>query len=79
MKFMVGFCQVFHHKAVLSAHFSGRKRWAIKEETVAYGTTKIRYYIAPQKTILQWRHNVHDGVSNHRRFDCLLNGLFRRR
>ena len=28
---------------------------------------------------LQWRHNRHyDGVSNHRRLDCLLNGLFRR-
>ena len=25
------------------------------------------------------RHNEHDGVSNHRRFDCLLNRLFRRR
>ena len=22
---------------------------------------------------LQWRHNGHDGVSNHRRFDGLLN------
>ena len=28
---------------------------------------------------LQWRHNEHDGVSNHQRFDCLLNGLFRYR
>ena len=28
---------------------------------------------------LQWRHNEHDGVSNHRRLDCLLNRLFRRR
>ena len=28
---------------------------------------------------LQWRHNDRDGVSNHRRFDCLLNRLFRRR
>ena len=28
---------------------------------------------------LQWRHNEHDGVSNHRRRDCLLNCLFRRR
>ena len=28
---------------------------------------------------LQWRHNEHDGVSNHRRNDCLLNHLFRRR
>ena len=28
---------------------------------------------------LQWRHNEHDGVPNHRRLDCLLNCLFRRR
>ena len=28
---------------------------------------------------LQWRHNARDGVSNHRRLDCLLNLLFRRR
>ena len=27
----------------------------------------------------QWRHNKHGGVSNHRRFDCLLNRLVRRR
>ena len=27
---------------------------------------------------LQWRHNERDGVSNHRRLDCLLNRLFRR-
>ena len=29
--------------------------------------------------VLQWRQNEHDGVSNHRRFDCLLNRLFRPR
>ena len=28
---------------------------------------------------LQWRHNDHDGVSNHQPYDCLLNRLFRRR
>ena len=28
---------------------------------------------------LQWRHNERDGISNHRRIDCLLNRLFRRR
>ena len=28
---------------------------------------------------LQWRHDGRDGVSNHRRFDCLLNRLFRHR
>ena len=26
-----------------------------------------------------WRHNEHDGVSNHQHHDCLLNRLFRRR
>ena len=26
---------------------------------------------------LQWRHNEHDGVSIHRRLDCLLNRMFR--
>ena len=30
-------------------------------------------------TPLQWRPSERDGVSNHRRFDCLLNRLFRRR
>ena len=28
---------------------------------------------------LQWRHNEHDGVSNHQPHDCLLNRLYRRR
>ena len=28
---------------------------------------------------LQWCHHEHDGVWNHRRADCLLNRLFRRR
>ena len=28
---------------------------------------------------LWWRHNECDGVSNHRRLDCLFNRLFRRR
>ena len=28
---------------------------------------------------LQWRHNGHNGISNHQLHDCLLNRLFRRR
>ena len=28
---------------------------------------------------LQWRHNDHDGISNHQPHVCLLNHLFRRR
>ena len=30
-------------------------------------------------TALQWRHNEHDGISNHQPRDCLLNYLLRRR
>ena len=30
-------------------------------------------------TTLQWRNNEADCVSNHQPYDCLLNGLFRRR
>ena len=32
-----------------------------------------------QHWTLQWRHNEHDGVSNHQPHDCLLNRLFWRR
>ena len=28
---------------------------------------------------LRWRHNEHDGISNHQPHDCLVNRLFRRR
>ena len=31
-----------------------------------------------QQRSLQWHHNNHDGVSNYRCLDCLLNRLFRR-
>ena len=31
------------------------------------------------KMTLWWRHNEHDGVSNHQPHDCLLNCLFRHR
>ena len=33
----------------------------------------------PDKYTLEWRHNDHDGVSNHQPHGCLLNRLFRRR
>ena len=31
------------------------------------------------RTALQWRHNDHDGVSNHQSLRCLLNRVFKRR
>ena len=37
------------------------------------------YIVRKQSNTLQWRHNGHDGVSNNKPHDCLLNRLFRRR
>ena len=37
------------------------------------------HILPKQQCTLQWRHNGHDGVSNHQPHHCLLNHLFRRR
>ena len=39
--------------------------------------TDVQYI--PWSMSLHWRHNDHDGVSNHQPQSCLLNRLFRRR
>ena len=39
----------------------------------------ITMVIQRKEATLQWCHNERDGVSNHRRIDCLLNRLLRRR
>ena len=39
----------------------------------------IYMYLAKVLVTLQWRNNERNGVSKHRRLDCLLHGLFRRR
>ena len=44
----------------------------------AYSTTQYDW-TRETVALLQWRHNDHDGVSNHQPHDCLLNRLFRRR
>ena len=36
-------------------------------------TFGTKHFLSP----LQWRHNEHDGVSNHQPHDCLLNRLFK--
>ena len=38
-------------------------------------TLRVLIMITPHT--LQWRHNEHDGVSNHQPHDCLFNRLFR--
>ena len=41
--------------------------------------SKIRTSISWLLITLQWRHNGHDGVSDHQPHDCLINRLFRHR
>ena len=54
-------------------------KWGTKPRRIP---TDSRGESAPQlnsTATLQWRHNEGDGVSNHRRLDCLPHHLFRRR
>ena len=50
-------------------------------QTCSYFTSCVRLFNTTCITTrsLQWRHNEHDGVSNHQPHDCLLNRFFRRR
>ena len=49
-------------------------------QRVALVTCQFLSYITMcNKMPLLWRHNEHDGVSNHQPYDCLLNRLFRQR
>ena len=50
------------------------------DQLLIYSSTRTAYKFKPKEEdsiTLQWRHNERDGVSNHRRLDCLLNRLFR--
>ena len=43
------------------------------------GLSSCASYVSCSHDTLHWRHNEHDGVSNHQPHGCLLNRLFRRR
>ena len=44
-----------------------------------FGYNRNNAWLRDTVSPLQWRHNEHDGVSNHQPHDCLLNRLFGRR
>ena len=46
-------------------------------DVAAYGII-IAYTVVDYFVALQWRHNERDGISNHRRLDCLLNRFIKR-
>ena len=63
---------------VFQSHFTQPaivKRFNLNSETLLEFITSM-----PPISVatLQWRHNEHDGVSDHQPHDCLLNRLFRR-
>ena len=59
-------------------HFSCRKQNTKRCQDAKFVVT-VDVGGCHQKPFLQWRHNEHDGISNHQPQDCLLQRLFRRR
>ena len=56
---------------IISRHWEGTDVLLIEGNDVFKLHSSLK-----QKMALQWCHNGRDGVSNHRRFDCLLYRLF---
>ena len=48
----------------------------LKKENLGCGGQGSIIYTVPQQIL--WRHDEYDGVSNHRRLDCLLKRFLRR-
>ena len=74
-RIMTGLLTAFEYNRTLL-----RVKWIHLQE---HGT--VKYCSHPTRNShnvghpLQWRHNGHNGVSDHQSHDCLLNRLFRRR
>ena len=49
---------------------------SLRNICIIYHLSTVRWQ-RQKESSLQWRHDEHDGVSNHRRLDCLLNRLFK--
>ena len=66
------------NKCWLTISYGSIPEWCLLEHTQDINI-QIVYVCYLLIWILQWRHNGHNGVSNHQPHDCLLNRLFRRR
>ena len=68
-----------HIKWTTSIHMDSfiQENWI--DVTLCKFIVYYQWHIESSCNSLQWRHNGSYGVSNHRRLDCLLNRLFRRR
>ena len=66
----------FRHKSYGPSHnivMTRRTQQKQRNQRAANPLTPLVY------DLLQWHHNGRDSVSNHRRLDCLLNRVFRRK
>ena len=52
--------------------------WELQRDTTLTSWGHNTHTLITGVTVLQWRHNEPNGVSNHQPHDCLLNRLFRR-
>ena len=70
------FVRGIHRSPVNSPH-KGQWRWALmfSKSEVPQNSTLVQ----ARNFSLHWRHNNHNGVSDHQSHGCLLNRLFRRR
>ena len=57
----------------------GKSQWCVPGTLSAICIILCFVVVRNWVVSLQWRHNGHDGVSNHQPHHCLLNCLFRRR
>ena len=67
----VGFAQIHYNDVMMSAVASH-----ITSLTIVYSCFLLCFFLLLNYNKLQWRHNEHSDVSNHRRLYCLLNRLF---
>ena len=65
-------CKV-HFSAVICIY----KQWSLFD-TECWFIHSFQIFFIPSTT-LHWRHNDHDGASNHQPLGCLFNRLYRRR
>ena len=65
---------LFRLKSVNQSRLSNTYVW---EDWILIGSTMACHLLSDKPLSLQWRHNGHNGVSNHQPRHCSLNRLFR--
>ena len=75
----IGCCCKYYHCEFNICRAGDSKKVYISTISTWYNPLHAERIGGNVKVSLQWRHNERDGVSKHRRLDCWLKRLFRRR